>query len=245
MKAIRLKIIDLLDKHSGSLYSCKGCITCTEIERLGKMLDRDPEKEERRTQKEESKVTKLTLEEYQDLKAQGLKDREIARKKFMNPSHVSMLKKKWNLPSKKPVVIEKPTPNKELPPNQETNSIIDKILPGPNTVEWLNTNKELRQLNNDLMNELKDKSLWIQKLQEEIQELKNLHAACEDVEAEVAHERKAKDWAQQEYARVLSELEQKDYELQNLLGKHADVYSSLIKLEKENKALKDLVKVWI
>jgi hypothetical protein len=244
VKAIRLRINDLLDKHSGSLYSCKGCITCEEIERLGKMLDRDPEKEARKTQKEDLKVSKLTLEEYQDLKAQGLRDREIAQKKFINPSHVSMLKKKWNLPSKKPVVIENPSPN-ELRLNIDTNILADKILPGPNTVEWLNTNKELRQLNEDLMNELKDKSLWIQKLQEELQELKNLHAACEDVETEVAHERKAKDWAQQEYARVLSELEQKDYELQNLLGKHADVYSSLIKLEKENKALKDLVKVWI
>jgi hypothetical protein len=237
VKAIRLRINDLLDKHSGSLYSCKGCITCAEIERLGKMLDRDPEKEERRTQKEDLKVSKLTLEEYQDLKAQGLKDREIAQKKFMNPSHVSMLKKKWNLPSTRQIVIENPTP-KVSPSNLESFNIVDKTLPGPDTEQWLNTNKELRQLNDDLMIE-------IQKLKEELQELKNLHAACEDVEAEVAHERKAKDWAQQEYARVLSELEQKDYELQNLLSKHADVYSSMIKLEKENKALKELVKVWI
>jgi BMFP domain-containing protein YqiC len=40
---------------------------------------------------------KLSLEEYQDLKAGGKSDKEIAADKGMNPQYLSQLKKKWGL----------------------------------------------------------------------------------------------------------------------------------------------------
>jgi hypothetical protein len=233
MKSIRLKIHDLLDEHSGSLYNCTGCGTCTEIERLGKMLGRE-QKEPKfpRGKKEEKAVAKITQEEYQDLKAQGLRDREIAHQKLMNPSQLSMLKKKWFEGSNQLLITENPTPKTETTKEDKT--------------------AEMRQLINDLSDTNNAKDKLIVELQAKVKELENLNAACSDVENEcnslrsiVAQERKAKEWAQQEYARTQKTLEEKDYDLENLLSKHADVYSSLIKLEKENRALKDLTILYI
>ncbi|CAG9608026.1 hypothetical protein [Pseudoneobacillus rhizosphaerae] len=177
-------------------------------------------------------MAKITLEEYQDLKTQGLSDAEIARKRSMAPSHVSILKKKWFGAPNKPVLSENLTLKAEKPKEDKTT--------------------EMRQLINDLSdtNNAKDKSIL--ELQEKVKELENLNAACSDIEnecnslrIEIDHERKAKENAQLEYDRVQCDLEIKDYELQNLLTKHADVYSSLIKLEKENRALKELVILYI
>jgi hypothetical protein len=111
---------------------------------------------------------------------------------------------------------------------------------------------EMRQLINDLSDTNNAKDKLIQELQIKVQELEHLNSACSDIEIEttnfrdeVLHERKAKEWAQQEYARTQKALEEKDYELENLLSKHADVYSTLIKLEKENRALKELIILYI
>lgn len=41
-KQIRMRIIDLLDQHKETLYSCKGCEICSEIKRLRILLERDP-----------------------------------------------------------------------------------------------------------------------------------------------------------------------------------------------------------
>lgn len=288
MKAIRLKIIDLMDKHE-SFYRCKGCSICTEIQQLGKLLERDPAEKRKnilakgkdmtksdvafllemevnkrdiskalkmnqtefstlmknwgfaRTVKNEEveKVAKIqfTVEEYNKFKHQGYKDKEIAEIKGMKPT--ALANWKWingiKAPSKrsdKPAVNVKPTPKTETP-------IYDKT-------------SEMRQLIDDLSDSNNEKTKTIQELQEQVKELESLNAACSDVENECSslredldRERKAKEWAQQEYIRVQKDLENKDYSLENLLNKQAETYSSLIQLEKEIRALKKLLAIYI
>jgi predicted RNase H-like nuclease (RuvC/YqgF family) len=199
---------------------CKGCSTYNEIRLIGENLGR------------KKGMAKITLEEYQDLKAQGLSDAEIARKKSMAPSNVSILKKKWFGAPVKSVLSEEPTLKVERPKEDKT--------------------AEMRQLINDLSdtNNAKDKLIF--ELQEEVKELENLNAACSDIEnecnslrLELDQERKAKEKVQLEYDRVQCELEIKDYEFQNLFTKHADVFSTLIHYERKIKALEEVVKVYM
>jgi uncharacterized protein YnzC (UPF0291/DUF896 family) len=207
--------------YASLVTRCKGCNVYDGLREIGANLGRGKQ------------VAKLTLEEYKDFKALGLSDKEIAQKKNMHQQYISQLKKQWQQPSEKPVVIMNQTP-KTVTPSKE-----DKTA-------------EMRQLINELSNSHKEKDLVIQDLQTKIQDLENLNAACSDIESECSslqhdlnNEQIAKRYAEQEYARVQSELEQKDYDLQNVLIKQAEIYASLIRLEKENKALRDLLKVYI
>lgn len=43
MKLVRIKINDLIDQHGGTFTKCPGCSTCTEIKKLQKLLQENPE----------------------------------------------------------------------------------------------------------------------------------------------------------------------------------------------------------
>jgi chromosome segregation ATPase len=72
-----------------------------------------------------------------------------------------------------------------------------------------------------------------------------LQKMVNDLSDQLNKERQAKEWAQQEYARVLSELEQKDYDLQNYKKYYESIQRSMEGFERENKALRELVRLWM
>lgn len=287
MKAIRLKIIDLLDQHSEtSLYDCKGCEICQELEQLGKMFGHDPAKKERfkkilakgadmtkkdiadllemeidksdirkalgmnsydfhqlmknwgfnKPQKGEEELAKINLEEYNALKEQGLMDKEIAHRMNMAASQLSMMKRKWFEGSDKPMVNVEPT-LKVLPPKEDKTSemrqLIDELSDSNNMKD-----KRIKELESLLDNERRNHQA--------------AHSAMDDMENEFSgmrelleQERKAKEGTQQEYDRVQKALEESDYQLQNYKKYYESVQKSLEGYERENQALRALVKEWI
>lgn len=58
-------------------------------------------------------------------------------------------------------------------------------------------------------------------------------------------EKKAKEWAQKEYCRVQSKLEKTDAELENKNAIIKNLDKTLQRYEKENRALRQLVELWI
>jgi hypothetical protein len=261
MKNIRMRIIDLLDEHKDTLSECPGCPICTEIEQLRNQLIRDPAVKykrildkgpemtksdigflidndvnlkiirnavkmsnhefysmmknlgfvQRRNKKEGEKgMAKITLEEYQDLKAKGKADKEIALDKGVNIQYLSQLKKKWNI---RPTL----SPASESKPTQEIEALQKRI--------------EL------FKKEMNEKNDYILDLQNKVNELEYIHAACDDVETELAslkdeleQERKAKENA-------LIELES--------CNDNEFVHATITQFEKENKLLKELLKVYL
>jgi hypothetical protein len=248
MKAIRLKIIDLLDKHP---FGCAGCSTCEEIERLGKMLERDPVE---KCSHILAKGKDMTRSDIAFLLEMEVNKRSISKALKMDQTEFSLLMRNWGFAKKKQKEVEEVAAKINLTVDEyndlKLSGYKDKKIAEIKGIKptalanwkWNNGIKAPSKCSEKPVIDNKPTPKTETPKEDKTAEMRQL---INDLSDELQRERKAKEWAQQEYARVLSELEQKDYELQNLLGKHADVYSSLIKLEKESRALKELVKVWI
>lgn len=209
---------------------CRGCSIYEELQTLGKNLGRKKDMARKA-------VVKITAEEYQDLKALGLNDTEIAVRKDMTPIAL----RNWKYANK--IKRERVSKPKEISTPKIKTPREDKTV-------------EMRQLINDLSDSNKTKDQMIKNLEATLETEKQnhqfTHAAFDDVESEFSSLRDeieilraSKDSIQQEYDRVQKELETKDYDLENLRNKQARIYTFLKKLERENKALKKLVRIWI
>jgi hypothetical protein len=276
MKNIRMRIIDLLDEHKDTLSECPGCSICAEIQTLSKKFNRDSTEKfkhilakgqdmtrsdlvflidndvpvavirkavginytdfsnmlinygltQRRNKKEgEPKMAKITLEEYQDLKAKGKADKEIALDKGVNIQYLSQLKKKWNI---RPTL----SPASESKPTQEIEALQKRI--------------EL------FKKEMNEKNDYILDLQNKVNELEYLHAACDDVETELAslkdeleQERKAKEEAYQKAFDIELHLGLRISDLEFQLSELLNNSESVSKVVRENEAIKELLKLYL
>jgi hypothetical protein len=265
MKLIRLKIIELLNKHEGTFDKCKGCPLCTEIKQLRKQLERDPVIKFKyildkgldmkrsdlvillenlvpkkailkalgitqqefwemiknlglTTKRRKPNMTKLTAEMYQDYKAQGKSDVWIAKEVGLKQPALSYYKKKWAETNTKPDSVE------------ETHS--------PCKCSKDDKKSEYEAIINGLKERLEEDDLKIVMLREEknnllkkLEELECIHAACEDVENELAS--------------VRAELDQERLANEGILPESENEHASITNLEKENKILKDLLRFYL
>jgi transcriptional regulator with XRE-family HTH domain len=169
-------------------------------------------------QQGDEEMAKLTQEEYKDLKAKGLTDKQIAERKGMSQPNVSMLKKKWFEDTVKPdLAIVEVSESKDT--REDKNSEYEALI---------------AQLKGKLESKdsvIEEKDLLIGKLEVKIQDYENLQAACGDVEEEAArlHQQHVKD-----DATILNQKYQ--------LGQYA---KQVEELEEENAALKTLAKRYL
>lgn len=228
-----MKRIDLLYKMDGLLNQCKSCnrnktgespeVRCKgcdiydELRGIGNQLGR---------------VGKLTLtkESYQDLKAKGLTDAEIAKQFGVSPGTITYRRKQWFHTEKKVVeepkmVIPKPLPDKKECATSEYESLKQQISLLVKTSE--------------------QKQLIIEKLEAKVQELEHVHNACEDVEKESARYREERDNYLNQLLDTRDKLIRKDYLVENQADIIENTNKTLKLYEEENKHLKGLVKLWL
>jgi valyl-tRNA synthetase len=229
-----MKRIDLLYKMDGLLdqcksceknqavgspeVRCKGCSIYDELRGIGNQLGR---------------VDKLTLtkESYQDLKAKGLTDADIAKQFGVSPGTITYRRKQWFQTEQK--VVEQPevtiTP-KPLPNKKESST---------------NEYESLKQQISLLVKTSEQKQLIIEKLEAKVQELEHVHNACEDVEKESARFRKERDTYLQQLLDARHKLHQKDYLVENQANVIENTRKTLERYERENKAFRELIALWV
>jgi RNA polymerase sporulation-specific sigma factor len=181
---------------------------------------------------ENDTMAAITLEEYKKAKDEGKTDKRIAEEAGITPAYISQLKNKWFADTVKPVV-EKVKEQSNVSPRMEKES-------------------ELQAIVNELSEELEKNKKTISLLEAQVKELENTKAACSDIEEETSklqeeltHERKAKLWAQEEYSRVQTQLEKTDAMFENMKQIQLENQKTISRYVKENKALRELVALWI
>ncbi|MFE8704115.1 hypothetical protein ACFYKX_26460 [Cytobacillus sp. FJAT-54145] len=174
-------------------------------------------------------VAKLTKEEYQDLKAQGITDKEIAKQKGIASAYVSQLKRKWFNSLEESKTTEKITSKGKTPKKDKTAEFRDLI-------------NELSDKLNEANKDAVEKDKLVKKLEAKIQEFEGINSACEDVENELDSLRTEKDNYLNQLLDTRDQLVRKDYELENNKKSLESVNKVLKRLTKENEVLRDLAK---
>lgn len=229
-----MKRIDLLYKMDGLLNKCKSCkrdksgespeVRCKgcniydELRGIGNQLGRVDE-------------LKLTKESYQDLKAKGLTDADIAKKFGVSPGTITYRRKQWFQTEQK--VVEQPetvTTPKPLPTKKE--SSFDEY-------------EALKQQLAEKVKSEKDKDTIIAHLEKKVSELEHLHMACDDVERESARYRKESNEWQEQYFGTLERLKKSDALVEGQAKVIEHTKKALELATRENEHLKGLVRLWM
>ena len=195
---------------------CAGCETYTKIREIGNQLERKKE------------MKPITLEQYNDYKAKGLTDTQIAFEHSTSPSSLSNIKKKWGICQQKPGVEAKK--HSECKCTKEDKS---------SEYEALISQLERQLKGKDGM--LSNQHETMKKLESKIEELESLHAACEDVESEVDSIRKERNEYLQLYLDAENLTHRQDYQLENQKQTLVHLRKTLGTLTAENKYLWGLV----
>jgi uncharacterized protein YoxC len=211
---------------------CKSCEIREQLQGLGQQLQSI--KKERKPLGEKKPV--LDIDSYRDYKALGKTDADIARDYGIKQPTLSYYKKKWEKNGNQHVLKAVESENEQEPTN----------------VNRRGKESELGALVNELSGELDNKNKLVAELQAKVKELENINAACTDVEEEtnelqlkLDHERKAKEWAQAEYSKTLNQLHKTDAALENMKNLDLTHQKAINRYVKENKALRELVSLWI
>jgi hypothetical protein len=182
-------------------------------------------------------MAKLSFEMYQDYKAQGLPDKEVAAKVGMNPQYLSQLKKQWGVRPPLSVV------NDEKP--QQCNCTKED-----KSAEYERLIKALRDDLNSYHNQLEEKDELIRNLQNVVEKYEQVNAACEDVEnetdelqQEVSRLREERNQYQEEAGKHLEQSIQKDYTLENWKNRYKILMEQNAHMEKENRAFREALKL--
>jgi chromosome segregation ATPase len=183
---------------------CQGCSFYPQIRWIGEQLGRGKQ------------VAVLTLEEYQDYKAQGMTDTQIAIKVNTLPQYISKLKRKWSIQKEKKQTEIKM--NIDLSSKQANTETIGKK-------ECACKGKEINAKYE--------------------QEITNLKASCEDLENENAKLRESKNDLLTEYNKLQEAVYNNSYLTENQKKRIEDLGKTLKLYESENKALRELVRLWV
>ncbi|WP_217269811.1 hypothetical protein [Neobacillus endophyticus] len=124
----------------------------------------------------EDDMAKITLEEYQDLKAQGKSDKEIAHIKKMPPTYLPALKKKWGISKDQPNKAKKETSESDNTPKEKES----KSAEYERLIEVLR--KDLTSANIQII----ERDELIEKLKATVEKYEHVSAACDDIEEEVS-----------------------------------------------------------
>lgn len=192
---------------------CKGCQTYSQIRWIGENLGRKKE------------MAKITLEQYQDLKTNGLSDKEIAQNLEMNPQYLSQLKKKWDIRPVLGVTAEK-KPSETYTIKEHKTSSYDALM------------KELQYKLTDAQADILEKQKLIHELQAKIEKYEHIESACEDVESELDNLREENEKLKKDKHHDSYIIENQKYQL----GQYAKENGEL---QEENKALKFFAKKYL
>jgi chromosome segregation ATPase len=203
---------------------CKGCSFYPQIRWIGNQLGR------------KKQMAVLTLEEYQDYKAQGMTDTQIAIKKETSPNYIWQLKKKWQISPKQAdtATIDK---NDGDCKGKENNAKYEQEISDLKAALHL-ADIAKKSLRNDYCNlqdtlELKDKV--IEKQKQEIRESMELCDKYIDEKIEL----------QREFDKVKNNEYNQSYLIEEQKKRIEDLGRTLTLYENENKALRELVRLWI
>jgi chromosome segregation ATPase len=220
------KLDDLLEvckgceKNSGSEgpeTRCKGCQTYGELRKIGENLGR---------KKAMVKPLPITAEEYVQLHhVEGKKRNEICELKGMKPSALSNWK--WNHKDE----IEEALANAPQPDTAEKEVSESKPTQDDKTTEYEGEITSLSYRIDSFKKQIAEQNYYILDLQAKVAELENLHAACEDVENELASLR-------EENARLAKQGHHNSYIISNQKYQLEKWATEMGVLEEENKALK-------
>lgn len=97
MKAARNRLIDLLEEHGESFLECKGCSLCSEIKKLRKHIDRDPEEKFKHTL---AKGQDLTRTDISFLLENEVSKKDIRQALEMNVYDFNQLMKNLGFPKR-------------------------------------------------------------------------------------------------------------------------------------------------
>jgi transcriptional regulator with XRE-family HTH domain len=222
-KRIVYRIGDLLDEckkcpkqNGNSIRVCVGCSIYTELRALGKKLERKENKE---------MALQMTVEEYMDYKAKGMKDKEIAELKGVNKQAIA----NWKYARKD-----------QLEPKTDKTAEYKRLL------------AELKTKLQDKEQDIEKKNELIQELQKTIQKYEYMTKLSDDLVSEndrLREEnntlRKENHQLQEQALHYRDKHIQADYTIQNQKKVIEDTKKALEKLTKENKVLKEALKVLI
>lgn len=229
-KSIRVRIGDLLDvcqsctkkpdnvvkPHTKTI--CGGCSVYQELRSLGEQLD-NYKKSKSKEEEIVAEKLKLSIAEYFALKNQGLKDKEIAEKLGFSNQQLA----NWKYVRKdKLKTAEATAKQKEVdgPPYAHASAVKREQVPVP-----LDREEDYKKL--------EEKHLSLVKRYEELQ---HVHAACADVEEEL-------EQAKNEIARLQSERYDLSYEIEDRKKRSENLLNLAERFERENKLLKELLKL--
>jgi hypothetical protein len=287
MKHIRLRIIDLLDLHKGTLDRCEGCEICEEINELSKHLDRDSEKRFDHILSKGLDMTKsdiaflienetpirtiraaidLTTREFNDMMRNYGFSRNYdsgGRKEMAQHITVEEFVQLHHIEGKSHTEIAQLKGMKKNGLSQwkwlnktKIQESLQALNLGEITVEKSNVTKSEQVVktieNQPLNDELLKAKNEIEDLKKQVHELEYLHAACDDVETELAslkdeleQERKAKEEAYQKAFDIELTLGLRISELEAQLSECSNNTMSVSKVVTENKAIKELLKLYL
>jgi transposase-like protein len=220
------KICEHRDKPHNKM--CTGCKTYNELQAIGEQLG-----EERRM-----KLKDFTEDEYQDLKAKGLSDSAIAKRKGVSSPALSSWKKSHKKRHLKPV-IDGSKPKETNTPKEPKQPVKNELQDVVNTLK--------RQL------EVRDKAIEQQK--EEIEHYKTT-TVPKGKHFDVYNELRDKDIERVKNFEDLKKMEEVyhkehsirinlDQELENVREQLRQLREEIVKLGQENEHLKGLVKLWM
>jgi chromosome segregation ATPase len=168
---------------------CKGCSFYPQIRWIGEQLGR------------KKRMAKLTLEEYQDYKAKGISDAEIAKRLDIKQPTLIYYKKQWKI----------------IPKQADTSEVKQK--------ECTCKGKE--------------------EIAKYEQEITNLKALCEDLGNENAKLQESKNELLTEYNKLQEAVYNNSYHTENQKKRIEDLGNTLKLYESENKAMRELIRLWI
>ena len=186
----------------------------------------------KKSSRREKGMAKLSLEEYLKYKEQGLTDNAIIEKVKLNKQYLYQLKKKWNIDDIQPVTADRK-------PSETHNTKEDK------TAEYERLIKELQGKLADANSDSATKDNLIKELEAKIEQHEHIDAACDDVEDEAATFKKERDNYLDQLLDTRHKLIEKDYIAENQKKRIEDLRKTTILYAKENKALRELVSLWI
>ncbi|WP_057766722.1 hypothetical protein [Cytobacillus praedii] len=178
----------------------------------------------------------ITAKEYYSLKGKGMKDTEIAEKKGVNPNTL----RNWKYHNRIKAFKKAEQPKLKGNYNSET-----KPTKEDQEAEYRQLINELSTALNDEKKSGKEKDTLIEKLEAKVSELENIHAACDDVESEVASLKKERDNYRDQLLDTRDKLIKQDYVVENQKKSLEHAKTTLERYELENKHMRGLLSVWI
>lgn len=178
----------------------------------------------------------MPVEEYYQLKEEGLKDSEIAEIKGVKAYVLRNWKYKNGI---KAGDVQAVTPRTRAPKKENKSAEYESLI--AKLKEQLSDKAKDIEAQNE---RIETQAKLIEKLNNYIEEKENLNAACDDVETELDSVKEERDNYRSQLLETRDKLVRLDYAAENQKKIIEDTGKVLERYERENKALRALVRAW-